>query len=137
MRVEVYDSEGNRYTITLEGRITRDKAVRILDLIELLGGIPMETPPLTSSLGKLSKIDKVRLIIEKHFPLVWFSSKDIRTFYEREFKEPISASTVSTYLSRLARRGFLIVSAESNVRRYRMVTEITQDALRLITAAKK
>ena len=42
MRVELFDSEGNRYTIAFEGQITRDKAVRLLDLVELLGGMPGE-----------------------------------------------------------------------------------------------
>ena len=40
MRVELFDSDGNRYSITFEGQITRDKALRLLDLVELLGGVP-------------------------------------------------------------------------------------------------
>ena len=48
MRVELFDSEGNRYTIAFEGQITRDKAVRLLDLVELLGGMPGETPVASS-----------------------------------------------------------------------------------------
>ena len=42
MRVELFDSEGNRYTIAFEGQVTRDKALRLLDLVELLGGMPGE-----------------------------------------------------------------------------------------------
>ncbi len=42
MRVELFDSEGNRYTVAFEGQITRDKALRLLDLVELLGGMPNE-----------------------------------------------------------------------------------------------
>ena len=38
MRVELFDNEGNRYTVAFEGQITRDKALRLLDLVELLGG---------------------------------------------------------------------------------------------------
>ena len=44
MRVELFDSEGNRYTVAFEGQITRDKALRLLDLVELLGGMPGENP---------------------------------------------------------------------------------------------
>ena len=51
---------------------------------------------------------KVRLIIDKHFPTVWFSSREGQSIYEEEFKGPISLSTVSTYLSRMASRGFLM-----------------------------
>ena len=44
MRVELFDSDGNRYTIAFEGQVTRDKALRLLDLVELLGGAPGEGP---------------------------------------------------------------------------------------------
>ena len=42
MRVELFDNDGNRYTIAFEGQVTRDKALRLLDLVELLGGVPTE-----------------------------------------------------------------------------------------------
>ena len=44
IRVELFDSDGNRYTIAFEGQVTRDKALRLLDLVELLGGAPSEGP---------------------------------------------------------------------------------------------
>ena len=132
MRIEVFDSEGNKYTISLEGNISREKAVKILDLIELLGGIPPNNPALAGSPHKISKIDKVKTIIERKFPLVWFSSREIQMAYEDEFKEPINLSTVSTYLSRLADRGFLMASSNSRVKHYRMVTEITRQAIRFM-----
>jgi hypothetical protein len=40
MKVEVYDESGNRYVISFEGRVTREKALKIFDMVELLGGIP-------------------------------------------------------------------------------------------------
>ncbi len=133
MRIEVFDSEGNKYTISLEGNISREKAVKILDLIELLGGIPSSNPVSASSPYKMSKIEKVKAIIEKNFPLTWFSSREVQEAYEDEFKEPINLSTVSTYLSRLADRGFLMASSNSRVKRYKMVTEITRQAIRFMT----
>jgi hypothetical protein len=45
MRVEVFDGSGNRYTVTFEGYVTREKAIRLLDIVELLGGIPEEENP--------------------------------------------------------------------------------------------
>jgi hypothetical protein len=123
MRVEVFDGGGNRYTITFEGNITREKALRLFDLIELLGGIPGGNPyskePFVSS-----KFDKLRAILEKHFPIVWFSSKDAQLVYEQELKEPISLSTVSTYLSRMAERGLLTKNSTPNGMRYRLIIQI-------------
>jgi DNA-binding transcriptional ArsR family regulator len=126
IRVELFNGSGDRYTITFEGQVTREKALRLLDLVELLGGAPTINPGWNRPTSELSKIDKIRLLVEKRFPIGWFSSKDIQSTYEEEFKEPISLSTVSTYLSRMADRGILIKNGISNRRRYRIVTEIAK-----------
>ena len=128
MRVELFDSEGNRYTIAFEGQVTRDKALRLLDLVELLGGMPSEGatsgPGIVLTGNKLSRFEKVRLVIQKSFPLVWFSSKDVQVVYEQELKEPISLSTVSTYLSRMTNRGLLSRAGESNNLKYKATPNI-------------
>ncbi|UCE29874.1 MAG: hypothetical protein JSV85_03955 [Candidatus Bathyarchaeota archaeon] len=132
MRVEVFDESGNRYTITFQGRVTRDKALRLLDVVELLGGMPGLNPGVGDSPLVVSKFDEVRLIVEKSFPIVWFSSHDVQIAYEQELKKPISLSTVSTYLSRMTERGFLTNRRMSNRRSYRWVTRMSQGALRLV-----
>lgn len=130
MRVELFDSEGNRYTVAFEGQITRDKALRLLDLVELLGGMPNEavnngTEP-SQNLMPSSRFEKVKSVIQKNFPLVWFSSHDVQSVYEQEMKEPISLSTASTYLSRLAAKGFLLRTGDANNLRYKTVAKIAQ-----------
>ena len=135
MRVELFDSEGNRYTVAFEGQITRDKALRLLDLVELLGGMPGENPTSigvgnTQAAGSSSRFEKVRLLVQKSFPLVWFSSKDIQSFFEQELKEPISLSTVSTYLSRLASKGFLVRAGGQNNLRYKISTATPQAVIK-------
>ncbi len=132
MRVEVFDGTGNRYAITFEGNVTREKALQLLDLIELLGGMPSVNPSFEGSTSTYSKFDKLRSILEKHFPIVWFSSRDAQLVYEQEIKEPISLSTVSTYLSRMADRGVLAKSGMSGQRRYRTLTKISQNTLSLM-----
>lgn len=119
MRVEVYDESGNRYTITFDGRVTREKALRILDMVELLGGMPGVEPELINQV-EVSKIDKIRYIVERNFPLAQFSAKDAKSFYEKETGEPISLSTASTYLSRLADKGLLLKTRNSNKIFYRL-----------------
>jgi len=126
MRVEIFNGNGDRYTITFEGQVTREKALRLLDLVELLGGVPTGNPGLNRPTSELSKIDKIRLVVEKSFPIGWFSCRDVQCTYEEEFKEPISLSTVSTYLSRMADRGVLTKSRTSNRRRYRIMTEVSK-----------
>lgn len=42
LRLEWHDDGGNRYMIEMEGFVTRNLALKILDLIELLGGMYSE-----------------------------------------------------------------------------------------------
>ena len=133
MRVELFDGEGNRYTVAFEGQITRDKALRLLDLVELLGGMPNEAANRDlvgpASLAQSSRLEKVRAVIQKSFPLVWFSSRDVQSVYEQELKDPIALSTVSTYLSRLVGKGLLIRTGEGNNLRYKTVSKVAQAAI--------
>ena len=129
MRVEVFDGSGNRYTVTFEGQVTREKALRLLDLIELLGGMPGVNPELGGTSSETSKFEKVRLIVQRRFPIVWFLSKDVQSVYEQEFKEPIGLSTISTYLSRMVDRSVLQKGGMSNRRRYKVLTGASQNAL--------
>jgi len=124
IRVEIFNN-GDRYTITFEGKVTRDKALRLLDLAELLGGMPTANPGSNRSGSEISKIERVRLVAEKKFPVGWFSSKELQIAYEKQFNEPVCLSTVSTYLSRLADRGFFIKKATSNQLRYRIMSAIS------------
>jgi len=129
IRVELFDSDGNRYTIGFEGQVTRDKALRLLDLVELLGGSPGENPTVVGGTAlpnrTLSRLEKVQGIIQKNFPLIWFSSKDIQSIYEQELKEPVSLSTVSTYLSRMSVKGMLLRTGGPNNLKYKTAPNIS------------
>ena len=122
MRVEVFDEGGNRYTVTFDGQVTREKALRLLDIVELLGGMPGVNLSESMAASDLPKQEKMRLIVGKHFPLVWFSAKDVQNVYEQEVKEPVALSMVSTYLTRLADRGMLSKVGVAHGKRYRFVT---------------
>jgi len=129
VRVDLFDTEGNRYSISFEGQVTRDKALRLLDLVELLGGMPAggnsSTGPIAPG-NQLSKYDKVRVIVQRNFPVVWFSSHEVQSVYEQELKEPISLSTVATYLSRMAAKGVILKTGSSNNLRYKAAQGVPQ-----------
>jgi len=120
IRIEVYDESGNRYTITLEGRISRKNVLKLLDIVELLGGMQRETLPIRSGEG-LTKFEKIQSIIENNFSSSWFSAKEVQSEYENTTGEQIGLSTVSTYLSRLSEQGLLIKQKISNRIRYRLI----------------
>jgi len=120
LRVEVYDKSGNRYTITLEGRISRENVLKILDIVELLGGVHRELFSMRTG-ENLTKFEEIQSIIENNFSSSWFSAKDVQIEYKNTTGKHIGLSTVSTYLSRLSERGFLIKQKVSNRTRYRLV----------------
>jgi hypothetical protein len=130
IRVELFDSEGNRYTIAFEGQITRDKAVRLLDIVELLGGVPNENINAEQKQTivdlKMSKCEKVRMVVQRNFQLIWFSSKDLQSAYEQELREPIGLSTAATYLSRMALKGMLVKAGAANSLKYRLAQKAPQ-----------
>jgi hypothetical protein len=130
MRVELFDSDGNRYTIAFEGQVTREKAVRLLDLVELLGGVPKEEANIRTGTGiaenGFSKYDKVQTIVQRSFPIVWFSSKEVQNAYEQELGEPIGLSTVATYLSRLVLKEVLVKNGPLNNLKYKIVQGVSK-----------
>jgi len=102
-RVEFEDGEGAKYTISLDGDLSREKVLKILDMVELLGGAKEPAPQISpdTTLGRLYRL------IEERFPVGYSTSTDIQELYEDEYQRPIRLSTVSTYLSRLSERGLL------------------------------
>jgi len=133
VRVEVFDSEGNKYTVAFEGHITREKTLRLLDMVELLGGVPSSGNPESAQsvrVDDFSKFDKTRSLLKKHFPVVWFSSREVQLVYEQEFKEPIGLSTVATYLARMTSKGLLLKNGASKNLRYKTVLALPQATLR-------
>lgn len=126
MRIELFDDSGNKYSVSFEGRLTREKAVHLIDLVELLGGshgqADLKQPP-------NSKYEKVQMIINNQFPMVWFNSKEVQKIYEQYFKELIGLSTISTYLSRMVSRGFLHNKKSSKSMSYKISSNISKQSI--------
>jgi hypothetical protein len=125
VKIEVTADDGNKLTVVFEGKINRNKLLQVLDFVELLGGMPELVEDKT--LNSLSKFDKLHNIVNSKFPIGWFTSQEIMISYEDTFSEPIGLSTVSTYLSRLTRRGFLVRSGSFVERRYKLRRVIQQE----------
>jgi hypothetical protein len=121
LKVEIFDIDGNRYTVSCEGQISKEKILHLLDLVELLGATATNDSEWRRTSSDYSKFDKVCSLVKQGFPIGWFSSKDAQRVCERELNEPFSLSTVATYLARMADRGFLIRKGPSNCRRYKIL----------------
>ncbi len=94
------DADGAKYNFSLEGNVTREKMLKIFELMDLVN---IEEPEELVQLDSIGA--KIWNIIDKYFPLGKFTSTMILEKYEDEYEEPVKLSVISTYLSRFAHRG--------------------------------
>ena len=100
IRIDMEDADGARYDIKLEGNVTRNKVLKIFEMMDLMNIEEEEQPVKMDSIGS-----KIWHITDKFFPMGKFTSTNILEKYEDEFNEPVKLSVISTYLSRFASKG--------------------------------
>lgn len=103
IRIDLEDADGTKYDIKLEGTVTREKMLKIFEVMELMNieDGPAKAPSL-DSIGA-----KVWHVVEKEYPVGRFTSTAVLEKYEDEYNRPIKLSVISTYLSRFAQKGRL------------------------------
>ena len=100
IRIDMEDSDGARYDIKLEGNVTKDKILKIFEMMDLMNIEEEQEPTNMDSIGS-----KISNIVDKFFPIGKFTSTNILEKYEDEYNEPVKLSIISTYLSRFATKG--------------------------------
>jgi len=100
IRIDLEDADGAKYNFSLEGNVTREKMLKIFELMNLMNIEEPETGAQLDSIGA-----KIWNVIDKNFPIGKFTSSMILEKYEDEYEEPIKLSVISTYLSRFAVKG--------------------------------
>lgn len=100
IRIDLEDSDGAKYNFNIEGNITRDKVLKIFELMNLMNIEDQEDAPQLDSVGA-----KIWHVVDKHFPMGSFTSNELLEKYEDEFNEPIKLSVISTYLARFNTKG--------------------------------
>lgn len=118
VKIEIAGGTGEKITIMLEGSISRERILRVMDMLQLLETASDEER--SPEPGEMSKFDKVQRLLRRKFPDGWFTSQDVMVAYEDLYDEPIGLSTVSTYLARLVDRGVVSKSGGLGTRRYRL-----------------
>jgi len=91
------DSDGAKYDIKIEGNVTRDKILKIFEMMDLMNIEEEQEAVDIDSVGS-----KIWHIVDKFFPVGKFTSTNILEKYEDEFNEPVKLSVISTYLSRFS-----------------------------------
>ena len=100
IRIDMEDSDGARYDIKLEGNVTRDKVLKIFEMMDLMN---IEEEQKVTNMDSISS--KIWNIVDKFFPMGKFTSTNILEKYEDEYNEPVKLSIISTYLSRFSTKG--------------------------------
>jgi len=100
IRIDMEDSDGARYDIKIEGNVTRDKVLKIFEMMDLMN---IEEEQETTNMNSVGS--KIWHIVDKFFPMGKFTSTTILEKYEDEFNEPVKLSVISTYLSRFSSKG--------------------------------
>jgi hypothetical protein len=95
IRIDVEDKDGAKYDFKIEGNVTRDKVLKIFELMDLINIEESKDAVKPDSVG-----GKIWHVVDKYYPTGRFSSSEILERYEDEYNEPIKLSVISTYLSR-------------------------------------
>ena len=103
IRIDLEDADGAKYNLSLEGNVTRDKMLKIFELMDLIN---IEEPDDQVQLDSIGS--KIWNIIDKQFPIGKFTSSMVLEKYEDEYGEPVKLSVISTYLSRFALKGRVV-----------------------------
>ena len=98
IRIDVQDQDGAKYDFKIEGNVTKEKVLKIFELMDLINIEEEQAPNLDSVGGKIWNV------IENSFPAGRFTSSEVLEKYEDEYNEPIKLSIISTYLARFAQR---------------------------------
>ena len=119
IRIDVTDKDGVKFDLKLEGNVTREKVLKIFELMELANiEEPSTATPNMSTVG-----GRIWALVDKYFPTGKFTSSDILEKYEDEYNEPIKLSIISTYLARF--------TSKNKTERARKGREWTYHALRI------
>jgi hypothetical protein len=105
IKIQVEDDEGTRYTLALEGRVSRDKILKAVDMLDVMN-VPLDQGP-ERPISDGTFYGKVMSLIETGFSTAEFSSSDVARELDESLGQPVRLSTVSTYLARLVEKGYL------------------------------
>lgn len=101
IKIELEDEEGTKYTLALEGAVSRVKLMKAMDMLEIMD-VPIEHSAKIPDEGTF--FGKVQTLMETTFAAGDFSSSDVAREFEEKYNQAVKLSTISTYLARLTEK---------------------------------
>ena len=117
IKIELEDEEGDKYNLSLEGNMSKEKVMKVMELMDSINSTKSQpneyngyhTSTQTQE-NPSSLSSKIWRIVQSKFPFTSFTSTDILEMYTDEYNEPIKLDVIATYLSRYHKKGKLLRS---------------------------
>jgi hypothetical protein len=104
IKIELEDEDGTKFTLAVEGKLSRDKLMKAADMLEIMD-IPLESGPRAPDENTF--FGKIMTLLETTFASGDFSSSDVAREFEERYNQPVRLGTISTYLARLVDKEYL------------------------------
>ena len=106
VKVEFTNNNGAKYSFTVQG--SKDDVKKLMDFVQTLSENSTENNTNQEPITPIdTNFNKMYELIESKFQFCAFGSTDVLRAYQSELGIHTTLSTISTYLARLAERGFL------------------------------
>lgn len=105
IKIEVQDDDGDKYNVSLEGKFSKEKMLKVFELIESFDNNTSINKTSTEREHEMTNLDSTlgsRLwnIIQDKLMQRNFTSSQVLNFYNEIYNQRIQLSIVSTYLAR-------------------------------------
>ena len=107
IKIELEDNEGDRYNLSLEGKFSKEKMMRVFELIESFEDKTTKEPTSLAYDDTSTLASRIWSIIEDKCHDTTFTSAFIFNKYNEIYEEKLQLSVISTYLSRFFARNKL------------------------------
>lgn len=104
IKIELEDEDGTKFTLAVEGKLSRDKLMKAADMLEIMD-MPLESSPRAPDENTF--FGKIMTLLETTFAAGDFSSSDVAREFEERYNQPVRLGTISTYLARLVDKEYL------------------------------
>jgi|SRR5712692_2649785 len=111
VRIEVESIEGSRITVAVEGPISGRKIQQLIELLDIVNsngnGEHITSDPARGHIASMTMMEQLMVLLRKQFAGTPFNSKDVMSSFQETYHIKAGLSTISTYLGRLYRDGYL------------------------------
>ncbi len=125
VKIEMQSAEGSRITVAVEGPISGRKIQQLIELLDIVNGNGSGEHVTSEPGGRshnltMTLMEQLMVLLRKQFSGGPFSSKDVMSAFQETYHSEAGLSTISTYLGRLYRDGYLEREGNRVSLRYRL-----------------